>query len=350
MKFTIVTTALTCSLIASAASAQSISRPLLGGAQASSGFLNPFIWNQSSASLRKCQDPYMFMIGSSLANTEAVATICFDNAGDAIGTNGLTSKGSVMTDKGTMAAVRGEVSMDNYAGQAGKASGVLGQESGYYSAGALYGVYGSADAVKLDNYGSGSTSSSLGGSFLGGSDPTAAPLVFNASVGTWHIGGVRGTLRGEYNATPASGALAGVIGIDSSTGSAISYAGYFDGDVHVTGDVFGTTITPSSRRWKDQIETLEDPLETLGKLRGVSYRWVETGEDHIGFVAEEVAEVMPEVVSFEDDGETARGLDYGRMSALLVESVKAQQVLIERQDSQLTELQAQISQLREEMK
>ena len=53
---------------------------------------------------------------------------------------------------------------------------------------------------------------------------------------------------GELNATPANGALAGVIGIDSSTGTATTYAGFFAGDVRVTGDCAADTFTTLSSR------------------------------------------------------------------------------------------------------
>lgn len=351
MKFTLTTTLLSCSILSAAASAQSIGATSTGGASASTSFSNPFIWNQSNASNRKCQDPYMFLIGSSLENVEAVGTICFENASDSIGTSGLRVMGADLLDKGSMAGVQADLAMHNYASQAGTASGRLGAVSGYYAAGSVAGVSGVGYGEQLNNYGAVNLSSATGGNFVGGSDPSLPPMVFNSTLGTFHIGGVRGELRGDFSSTPAQGALAGVIGVDSSTGSATSYAGWFDGDVKVLGDVSATTFTTSSsRRWKDHIETLAKPLETLAKLRGVSYRWTASGAEQIGFVAEEVAEILPEIVSFEADGETARGVDYGRVSALLVESVKAQQALLERQGAQLNALRQELSELRQEQR
>ena len=42
-------------------------------------------------------------------------------------------------------------------------------------------------------------------------------------------------------------------------------------------------------------------------------------------IAEEVGAVVPEVVSWEKDGKDAQGVDYGRLTALLIEAVKQQQ-------------------------
>ena len=66
-------------------------------------------------------------------------------------------------------------------------------------------------------------------------------------------------------------------------------------------------------------------LEKVRRLRGVSYVWKEDGKPNIGLIAEEVAEVIPEVVSFEDNGKDARAIDYSRLVAVLIEGMKEQQ-------------------------
>ena len=45
----------------------------------------------------------------------------------------------------------------------------------------------------------------------------------------------------------------------------------------------------------------------------------------LGLIAEEVGAVMPEVVTFEDNGIDARGVDYQRLVAVLIEAMKEQQ-------------------------
>ena len=69
---------------------------------------------------------------------------------------------------------------------------------------------------------------------------------------------------------------------------------------------------------------------------------MDSDKREIGFIAEEVAEVLPEVVSFEADGTTALGLDYSRLTAVLVEAVQTQQ-------EQINDLRAQLDALRSEM-
>ena len=83
--------------------------------------------------------------------------------------------------------------------------------------------------------------------------------------------------------------------------------------------------TYSSRRWKTNIQTLPNALAKVEQLRGVSYDLKDTGKHEIGVIAEEVGEVVPELVSYEANGKDARGVDYSRLTALLIEAVKQQQ-------------------------
>ena len=60
----------------------------------------------------------------------------------------------------------------------------------------------------------------------------------------------------------------------------------------------------------------------------MSYDWKADGKHDIGLIAEEVGEVIPEVVAYEENGIDAKSVDYARLVAVLIEAVKAQQKLI----------------------
>lgn len=83
--------------------------------------------------------------------------------------------------------------------------------------------------------------------------------------------------------------------------------------------------TYSSRRWKDNIRTISDAIAKVEKLRGVEYDNKSDGSHSIGLIAEEVGEVIPEVVAYERNGTDAQSLDYARLVALLIEGMKEQQ-------------------------
>ena len=88
-------------------------------------------------------------------------------------------------------------------------------------------------------------------------------------------------------------------------------------------------VTYSSARHKTNVQTLQNPVNTLKQLRGVTYDWKGTGQHDVGFIAEEVGAIVPEVVSFGHDGR-AEGIDYGRLTSVLVEAMKQQQGEIEK--------------------
>jgi trimeric autotransporter adhesin len=93
--------------------------------------------------------------------------------------------------------------------------------------------------------------------------------------------------------------------------------------------------TYSSLRWKTNIQTLPNALAKVEHLRGVSYDQKDSGKHEVGVIAEEVGKVVPEVVTYEDNGKDARGVDYSRLTALLIEAVKQQQKQIGQQEQQI---------------
>lgn len=112
--------------------------------------------------------------------------------------------------------------------------------------------------------------------------------------------------------------------------------------------VGGTTLADgwtvrSSRRWKTNIQTLQGALEKVARLRGVSYDANADGQHNIGLIAEEVGEVVPEVVAYEANGQDARSVDYARLTALLIEAVKEQQTEIRELKAHVERLTAEVA-------
>jgi polyhydroxyalkanoate synthesis regulator phasin len=80
----------------------------------------------------------------------------------------------------------------------------------------------------------------------------------------------------------------------------------------------------SSIRWKENVQPLANPVDLVERMRGVRYDWTESGEADVGVIAEEVAEVLPELVEFDESGR-ARAVHYAKLAAVLIEATKAQQ-------------------------
>jgi len=70
----------------------------------------------------------------------------------------------------------------------------------------------------------------------------------------------------------------------------------------------------------------------------------------VGVIAEEVGAVVPEIVSWDKNGKDAQGVDYGRLTALLIEATKEQQALIEKQQEQIKVQQSQIARITRQVK
>ena len=100
-----------------------------------------------------------------------------------------------------------------------------------------------------------------------------------------------------------------------------------DGDFHADGDVVAfSSTTASDSRLKTDISTINDALGTVGKLRGVSYKWLRDGKADIGVIAQEVEEVVPEVVKTKttlglDGEEEMKTVDYGKLVGVLINAI-----------------------------
>lgn len=128
-------------------------------------------------------------------------------------------------------------------GQAGQSSASLAESSGFLAQGVLLGVAGRSTPNQLDNFSAANTSLGLGGRFVG---QPSSPLSLDGT-GRYFVGGAYGEVAGKIDGNPGGGAVAGIIGIDNSSGSADSWAGYFLGRGHFADDVGIATAAPTHR-------------------------------------------------------------------------------------------------------
>ena len=229
--------------------------------------------------------------------------------------------------------------------------------------------YGITDA---DNYGSWSIQNSGGtataitsgkhvrfdGASISGSGTSADPYAVDLSsinTDTQYTAGSGLTLNS--NSFSVNGDLSGVtyiIGRDTNDKYVVNttnHAWYLDGtldmrldssgNLDVDGDVIAfSTVTNSDRRLKTDISTIENASEKVSKLRGVEYTWdygKHKGKRDIGLIAQEVEEVVPEVVSEGEllDGTTAKRVDYAKLVGLLIEANKELQNRVEQLEKKL---------------
>jgi hypothetical protein len=108
--------------------------------------------------------------------------------------------------------------------------------------------------------------------------------------------------------------------------------------LQVAGDIIANSIAGSSDlRFKTNITQIENPLQKVLQLRGVNFDWNKKAfpdrsfseSKAIGFIAQEVEKVLPEVVQTEKTAEGYKAVQYDKVVALLVEAIKEQQKQID---------------------
>jgi hypothetical protein len=120
-----------------------------------------------------------------------------------------------------------------------------------------------------------------------------------------------------------------VLGLDAPAQYAglYRYQTFFSG-ANISGTITGsnqTSIsynTSSDYRMKKNIKPLQNGLERLSKLKPVKFDWKLNDESTEGFIAHEVQEIFPDAISGEKDGEDMQGMDYGRITPLLVAAIQ----------------------------
>jgi hypothetical protein len=83
----------------------------------------------------------------------------------------------------------------------------------------------------------------------------------------------------------------------------------------------GTITENSSIRYKENVETINNGLDKVLQMRGVTYDKKDSGVKEIGVIAEEIYEVLPELVLKNEEGEID-SVSYGRITAVLIEAIK----------------------------
>jgi hypothetical protein len=121
--------------------------------------------------------------------------------------------------------------------------------------------------------------------------------------------------------------------------------------INNSGCYTGTWQQCSDLKLKKNVKRIANALSSVLKLRGVRYEWrknefpgynLEDGTK-IGFVAQDVEKVVPELVRTENDG--MKSVNYSNMAALLVEAVKEQQKIIEQQQRTIENLENKLEHL-----
>ncbi len=126
---------------------------------------------------------------------------------------------------------------------------------------------------------------------------------------------------------------------------------YFSNSIYASSDV--VAYFSSDIRLKDNINIIQSPLEKISKLRGIEFNWnnnqniYQVGKRDLGVIAQDVEDVLPELVETRDTGYKA--VKYEKLTPLLIEAIKEQQVQIEEQKTQNQSLLNRIESLESQL-
>jgi len=171
----------------------------------------------------------------------------------------------------------------------------------------------------------------------------AGPDVLNSDGGVnRYVSGANLILVGQSLTWPGGGVAEGAH-IDIEGGRSREGAVNSENRIYFyTNGALRCTITPggfictgnvtaySDIRKKENIVTIDSPLDKIMKMRGIYYtRKDNPGLRQVGVIAQEIEEVLPEVVITDNSEEKIKSVAYGNIVALLIEGMKAQQSTID---------------------
>ncbi|MFK7934811.1 MAG: tail fiber domain-containing protein, partial [Saprospiraceae bacterium] len=91
----------------------------------------------------------------------------------------------------------------------------------------------------------------------------------------------------------------------------------------------GNYVQPSDRNKKEEITEITEVLKKVNQLRPVEYRYKSASKNArktVGFIAQEVAEVMPELVHYDENNEP--GLAYSEFGVLAIRAIQELQTVV----------------------
>ena len=161
----------------------------------------------------------------------------------------------------------------------------------------------------------------------------------------------------QYGSTAANARLRIFSGSSESSGIAILENGNVGiGNIapttklYVNGDITANSIAGTSDiRFKTNIRSVTNALDKIKLLRGVYFNWNQKAfpekdfgsQDELGFIAQEVEKVVPEIVTKDKTRDEYRSVKYDKLVALLVEAIKEQQKQIDSLNFKINKLSNQ---------
>jgi len=156
-------------------------------------------------------------------------------------------------------------------------------------------------------------------------DATFATDAELSSVSSSAASDISDIIDGTTTVTSSSYAVTASFALNAGGGSGAGFP--FEGKAEITGslEVSGSVIIDgsltelSSLRYKSNVNNIENALDKVTSLRGVTF--TKDSKTEIGLIAEEVVKYFPEIVTL-DQSNQPDGVEYSRIGSILIEAIK----------------------------
>jgi len=189
------------------------------------------------------------------------------------------------------------------------------------------------ETVNFSNVNAGNTLTAVNADFnnifINGSPLTSSGATSLASLSDVSLSSLLNGQSLLYNST-SSKWVNGTPASFSSASFATTGSNTFIGNQIITGSISATSditaFSTSDKQLKDNITLIPNSLEKITKIGGYTFDWndkqdiYEVGSHDIGVIAQEIEEILPEVVTTRDNGYKA--VKYEKIVPLLIEAIK----------------------------
>jgi hypothetical protein len=208
-------------------------------------------------------------------------------------------------------------------------------------------TWSSGGALSTARYSSAGAGTQNAGLAFGGCSPSVITCTEEYDGTSWSAGGA--LITGRYGLAGAGTQSAGlafggcspatVSCTEEYTGASLVLTKTFDYSSTTGETTVSCLIETSAERYKSNIQPLGSQLSNIMNLQPVEFDWKSNNKHDIGFVADSVKEVYPNLVSTNAQGEV-EGMNYSKLVSALVKSIQEQQIQINTLTTEVEKLKA----------
>ena len=251
---------------------------------------------------------------TTLETARTIAGVSFDGSANiSLNNNAITNGAGYITSSGTAALAQGLTGTPNINVGVITASSFSGDGSGLTGVASTDNIQTATVAKFLDGVTISGITTATNNIQIQSDDSTPGRLDFYCESSNAHYTRLQSQAHANYSGNVT-------VTLPKVTGTAIiGGSNSNDTDITTTGDVSATNFNSTSDvTLKQDVSVIDNALEMISQLEGVSWKWKESLKPSLGVTAQNVEEVAPELVSNGDH----KSVNYNGLIGILIEAVK----------------------------